>query len=124
MLETEVKKDALADTGRLRSTVGSRVERTAGSEIVGKVGSNIEYAPYALEFGRGPGRMPPVARLEEWAVRHGMAGAGFAIARAIGARGLKAPKTLTNVIAKKADAVVKAFERGIDAELRRLKLKD
>ena len=124
VLESAVKKGARSDLGHARASVGSSVERTAGSEIVGKVGSNLEYAPYALEYGRLPGAMPPPDRLEEWAGRHGMVGAGFAIARAIAARGVKAPHTMSKVAKAKAGEVVKKFEEGIVRELRRLKLKD
>ena len=49
-LESEAKKLAPVDTGRLRSSIGSEVQRAAGSEIVGKVGSNLEYASYQ-EYG-------------------------------------------------------------------------
>ena len=125
VLESAVKKDALSDMGQTRASVGSNIERTVGSQIVGKVGSNRQGAPNILEYGRGPG-MPPVAPLEEWAQRHGMPGAGWAIAMAIGARGwvTKAPHTMSKVAKAKAGEVVKKFEEGIVRELRRLKLKD
>jgi len=84
------------------------------------VGSNLEYAPYALEYGRGPGKMPPGDVIAEWAVRHGMPGAGFVIARAIGARGIKAPRVLTKVLEKNKARVTKLFEQGIANALKRL----
>jgi hypothetical protein len=130
ILVSEVHTTGRSDTGVARSRVGSKIERTAGSEIVGKVGisgsdaTEVPYGPYALEYGRLPGRMPPVIRLEEWAGRHGMVGMGFIIARAIARRGVSAPHTLSNAVKTKADAVVKKFEEGIVAELKRLKLKD
>ncbi|HUV74810.1 MAG TPA: hypothetical protein VMW79_10910 [Anaerolineae bacterium] len=130
ILVSAVKKGARWDTGTARARVGSEITRTAGSEIIGKVGisgsdaTEVPYGPYALEYGRLPGRMPPPDRLEEWAGRHGMVGAGFAIARAIAARGVKAPHTMSKVAKAKAGEVVKKFEEGIVRELRRLKLKE
>jgi len=47
---TDARKEAPVDTGRLRASIGSEILRTAGSEIVGRVGSNIDYASYQ-EFG-------------------------------------------------------------------------
>ena len=49
-LESEAKKLAPVDTGRLRASIASEVQRGAGSEIIGKVGSNVEYASYQ-EYG-------------------------------------------------------------------------
>lgn len=49
-LESAAKVNAPVDTGRLRSSIASQIERTVGSEIVGKVGSNVEYASYQ-EYG-------------------------------------------------------------------------
>lgn len=120
MIESEIKKGSPVDTGALRSSIGSEVVRAAGSEIIGKVGSSLEYAPYALEYGRGAGRMPPPNVIEEWAGRHGMSGMGFMIARAIGARGLPAKRILSKVLEEKKDKVLKMFEEGISKALRRL----
>ena len=122
ILESEVKTTARHDLGQTVASVGSEVQRGLGSEIIGKTGSSLEHAPYALEYGRGPGGMPPPALLEEWAARHGMAGAGFAIARAIAVRGVSAPKTLSKALEKKKGAVVKQIEKGVTEILRRLGL--
>lgn len=50
LLESEAKKEAPVDTGRLRASIGSEILRASGSEIVGKVGSSVEYASYQ-EYG-------------------------------------------------------------------------
>lgn len=121
-LVSGVHEDAQKDTGVTAGSVGSEIVRGPGSEIIGKVGSNLPHAPYALEYGRLPGKMPPVDVIEEWAARHGMEGMGFVIARAIGARGVKAPKTMSTVLAKKKDQVVRLFEQGIERVLRSLNL--
>jgi len=120
MLESGVKVGSPVDTGALRSSIGSQVVKGPGSTIIGKVGSSLEYAPYALEYGRKPGRMPPSWALEEWAGRHGMSGMGFVIARAIGARGLPAKRILSKTLEEKKDRVVKMFEQGISKALKRL----
>lgn len=49
-LETDAKIFAPVDTGRLQSSIGSQVIKGSGSEIIGKVGSAVEYASYQ-EFG-------------------------------------------------------------------------
>jgi len=120
MMSSEARMQAPVDTGASRASIGSQIIMGSGSEIIGKVGSGLEYAPYSLEYGRGPGKMPPVAKIEEWAVRHGMPGAGFVIARAIGARGIKAPKVFTKTLEATKDRVVKLFEQGIENALKRL----
>jgi hypothetical protein len=44
------------------------------------------YAP-AVEFGRRPGKQPPVDAIAPWVRRHGIDAPAFVIARAIGRRG-------------------------------------
>ena len=50
-VETEAKRRAPVDTGRLRSSLTSRVRRGASS-VEGTVGTRLHYAPY-MEYGRG-----------------------------------------------------------------------
>ena len=88
------KQLAPVDTGRLRASITPAVAREA-NEVIGVVGSNVEYAPY-MEFGTGPAgdpavphkasHWPPAAALDVWASRHGMP-SGALVARAIGRRG-------------------------------------
>lgn len=57
------------DTGRLRASITHRVEKESG-EVVGYVGTNVEYAPW-LEFGTTrmkarPFMMPAIERNREW----------------------------------------------------------
>jgi hypothetical protein len=52
-----------------------------------EIWSNM-YGDIVLEYGRRPGKMPPVEQLERWAMLHGMdRGAGYMIARKIAQRG-------------------------------------
>jgi len=78
-----VKKATVVDMGELRSGITHKIE-----PFVGRVGTNVKYASF-VEKGTRP-HFPPVEPIEEWAQRHGMKGAGFAIARAISKRGTQA----------------------------------
>lgn len=69
--------EGAVDTGRLRSSLSfERVEREG--EIVYRVGTNVEYAPY-VEFGTRP-HFPPVGNeyhgLMRWVLRHARARRG------------------------------------------------
>jgi len=60
-------------TGRLRSSIGSEIVHGAGSEIIGKVGTNVEYASY-LEYGTSrmsarPYMKPTLEKLKDRAVK-------------------------------------------------------
>lgn len=48
-VEGQAKQLAPVDTGRLRSSITHEVERQ-GEEVVGRIGSNVEYAAHQ-EFG-------------------------------------------------------------------------
>ena len=50
------KRNCPVDTGRLRSSIVSRVEKDFDDGLVGIVGTDVEYAPY-VEFGTSS--MPP-----------------------------------------------------------------
>ncbi len=82
-LEREVKKNTPVDTGRLRSGITNQI-----APDFGIVGTNVKYASF-VEYGSKP-HWPPIAPLEAWASRHGMKGAGYAIARKIAAKGTAA----------------------------------
>lgn len=49
IVERQAKEDCPVDTGRLRASINSRVE-TENNDIVGIVGTVVEYAPF-VEFG-------------------------------------------------------------------------
>jgi len=128
MIADEAKRNTPVDMGRLMSSIGTTTKegiyevKGLGVDVVGRVGSRVIYAPY-VEMGRKPGAtMPPVWAIEEWARRHGMAGLGFVIARAIGRRGIKGRHMLENAAKNKAEQVVKVFRNAIDRLLRGLHL--
>ena len=81
------QKEAPVDTGTLRSSITQQKATFAGGEARGAWGTNLPYARY-VEFGRGPGKMPPAGALSGWIRRHG-GGSEFVIRRAIGRKGTK-----------------------------------
>jgi len=89
-VEGEARKGAkphAVDTGELARSIKSSL----GPEAVplsAKVFTNKIYALPA-EFGRKPGKMPPVDAIAGWVRRHGIGVPPFVIARAIGRRGTK-----------------------------------
>lgn len=63
VVETEAKKNCPVDMGILRASITSDVEITP-TEIVGRIGSNFEYAPYVhngtgIHAKEGNGRKTP-----------------------------------------------------------------
>lgn len=81
-IETDAKRRAASDTGRLRSSIQTEI-RKAGFEAI--IFSDANYAA-AIEKGTRP-HFPPPTALEGWARRHGMRGLEFMIARTIARRG-------------------------------------
>jgi hypothetical protein len=84
------------NTGTLRRSIDKEVAGDTPIPTFVKVGTNVKYAPF-VEFGRGPGKMPPREPIEYWYRRKNKAGptqdvasALYAIQRAIGRRGVKA----------------------------------
>jgi hypothetical protein len=57
IVEADAKKKVVVDTGRLRSSITHEVEAVTGEPIVGKIGSNVLYAPY-IEYGTGRAGAP------------------------------------------------------------------
>lgn len=71
-----------------------------------------EYARYVHD-GRQPGKMPNIDNLADWATVHGMAGAEWAIAKKIAAKGIKKKPFLENYVSSMAfEAMAKRVLRG------------
>jgi len=112
-VQSEAKKRAPVDTGRLRASIMPNVRTLRGGTIQGAVGSNLEYAPY-IEMGTGvfadPPRKahwPPGSALDTWAKRHGFT-SGAQVAFIIGKRGgLRARKFLYNAVAENKDKIAR-----------------
>jgi hypothetical protein len=76
------------DRGELADSIKSSID---SDPVPGwaRIATNKLYA-VPMEYGRKPGRFPPVDVIEEWAVRHGYGeGKGFIFARAIARKGTR-----------------------------------
>lgn len=114
MIETDAKRRAPSDTGRLRSSIQTEI-REGGFEAI--VFADAIYAA-AVEKGSKP-HFPPTSALEGWARRHGMEGLEFLIARAISKRGtpprpflFPAWETERPDFISEMKAIAKSLERG------------
>lgn len=63
-VQASAKKLAPVDTGRLRGSITSRIEKN-GNSISGAVGTVVEYASY-VEFGTGQRGDQEVEHREDW----------------------------------------------------------
>jgi hypothetical protein len=84
-----LKHAAPKDLGSLQESIvlhpGTGSRGASGEKLIATVVADAPFAAFQ-ERGTRP-HMPPVAPLEAWAQRHGMVGAGYAIAKKIEARG-------------------------------------
>jgi len=112
VIANQVKAETPVDTGRLRASVTDEV-REMGDEIVGVVGSNVDYARY-VEEGTAP-HWPPVAALEKWGNRHGIP--AFLVARAIAKNGTKAHRMFGRVL--ESPFIAGVVQRYVGEELRK-----
>lgn len=83
-VETEAKRRVPRDTSSLGSVIRTRTKRGGLIADVGvfegardEQGNQVNYAPY-VEFGRGPGKAPPVGPLKDWVRRVTTKPEGFA----------------------------------------------
>jgi len=109
----EVREKTPVDTGRLRNSVTSEVEKTMPTDVPtwARIGSNVVYAP-PVEFGRKPGTFPPYRQLQPWARRHGFGpSGGFLVARAIARRGTKGAEMFKRGLEASEHQVVVFIER-------------
>lgn len=116
------RKLAPHDTGKLSASIIPEVT-VQGNEVIGVVGSNVEYAPY-MElgtgvFGKGDRHWPPAAALETWAIRHKVVPAegktpGETVAYYIGRRGgLKGREFLQKGITQNAEKIYRLLGEAI-----------
>ncbi len=61
----EAKPLTPVNFGTLRRSIDKEVATTTPVPTYVKVGTNVEYAPF-VEFGRGPGKLPPKDAIEKW----------------------------------------------------------
>lgn len=117
IVQGAAKQAAPVDSGRLRASISPEIRRD-GDTIQGVVGSNVKYAPY-MELGTGTfaGKkpyFPPPKALDTWARRHGVAGGGFVVARAIyKAGGLRPRRFLQGAFEQNEGRIREKIERAV-----------
>lgn len=139
-LSSKMLGDALHDTIETASKlIKQRARRKAGSppivntgelargidyRMIGRgqarVGADTKYSQW-VEYGRKPGKRPPVAPIERWAkTKLGQSGLGFVIARKIGRKGTKAQPYFFPAVDDSIDDLERIFNSAIDQALRKL----
>jgi len=110
----DAKKLAPVRTGALRRS--GRIEPPKPTEVsiaFGGRGTGVDYAPF-VEFGRAPGKMPPVDELRTWAARAtGDEGNAFVIARVIAARGVAPTPFLRPALLHNRDPLLRLIKANI-----------
>ena len=136
MIEADAKQNVRQDTRRLAGSINHRIDG-AYPNLIGRVGPSVNYGAF-VEFGRRPGRMPPVDALMGWVRRHWNAassrpvpagtlrprraagrgvtqdqirGRAFALARAIGRRGIPPRPYLVPAYRRNQAAIEALFAR-------------
>lgn len=96
-VESKAKTLCPVDTGRLRSSIQTRLDFERGIPVV-FIGTNVKYGIFVHE-GTRP-HWPPPAPLAAWGRRHGFTGrsAGFLIGRGIARRGTRANRFLVDAL--------------------------
>ena len=114
IIETNAKKAAPSDTGRLRSSIQTEIKNNG---FTAQVFTDVNYAPF-VEYGTRA-HFPPPNALKGWARRHNMPGMEFIIARSINRRGTKARPFLFPAFEKEKQPfingiskILKGMERG------------
>ncbi len=125
VLEGEIVGRTPVNTGFLRQSFGSTQRRTPMG-IEGEVRSIATYAA-PVEFGRLPGKMPPVDAIEYWVRRKlGITGdrearsAAYVIARAIGRKGTKPAYMVRDGLQAATPYIEKLFGDAVDRIIKRL----
>src|SRR3990167_8626015 len=103
------KRMCAVDMGGLRASIG--ILHFDASEPSATVGTDNVYGPW-VEYGTRP-HFPPVSHLEEWAQRHGMEGAGYAIALKIAREGTKPQPFMRPAAMEAQDFLEKATKKEV-----------
>lgn len=104
------------DTGRLANSITWVVEKAeyaTSTNYVGKIGTNVKYAPYQ-ELGTRP-HFPPISAIAKWLKNKGLNIPAFIVARSMARKGMKARPYLIPGIEKSKGRILKYFEDEIKA---------
>ena len=114
-IEADAKRLVPVDTHNLQRSLTHEVVQQ-GSNVTGRVGTNLIYAP-VVEYGRSPGSMPPPSALVGWLRRKGIDEKyAFVVARSIARRGTRKQPYLKPALEKNRQAI----SREMDQVLRRI----
>ena len=111
-----IDTDAVATKGLLNSVAKQFEQR--GSVRAWLIGSDLKYAPF-LEYGRRPGKRPPMDAILRWIVFKGISTPNprtlaFLIARSIGKKGTKGKYPFKRAVEKALPDVEAAFRAELD----------
>jgi hypothetical protein len=106
LIERDARSHVRQDTRALMGSISHSIKQR-GSSIEGKVGPSKDYG-YFVEYGRKPGKQPPIAAVEGWARRHGIS--PFLVARAIGRKGTKAKPFMAPALEKNERRIHDLFD--------------
>lgn len=112
MIESDAKRRAPVDQGSLRQSIDTYPRGMSAT-----VEAGVKYAPY-VEFGRPPGKQPPISSVERWSKKRGIE--PFLVARKIGRFGTKPQPFFEPAIQKNKDNIRKEFEDAVKKTLREL----
>ncbi len=128
LVQRSGRQYASVDTGRWRASITPEV-RVSHAEVVGVVGSNLVYAPFAHDGSRP--HWPPISAIQAWVHRKGIggtvrgqgrvsrasssveAGIAYLIARRIARRGTKGDRALTRAIEDNQVAIKARIDRAV-----------
>lgn len=102
-------------TGRFATSwTATRPTKIGFASFEAEIENTSRHAPF-VEFGRGPGKAPPVDALIQWVQLKGLAGpknarsVAFVVARAIGRRGTPAQWVLRDTLQKEGPRLVRRY---------------
>jgi len=124
-IEDNVLPFVPVDRGRLRGSIGSEVKEISSLSIIGRVGSSLrdEVYPKVMEFGREPGKFPPMEPITAWVKRvilrnetdeGKIRSVSFLVVRKIAKNGIKAREFLKQGFEKSLDDVKDYFSEALE----------